>query len=682
MKNEFTVDDYYQSIMAEAIGEAEIEGGSTELKFLEDMVCILSEAGECNDYHIIEDGRDAANRWRLDAYAKDEEAGRLNVFISVFDDAPKPGNLTNTDLEGALKKLQKYINLVLEKDTWESFEPASEIWSAAEDIKVFWVNVRHIHFYVVSNKPASTRIKDTRSDDFRGISTTTHMWDLGRFYNLELSGREREEMIVDLSSGPIPCLVTSESTDEMLSLLAVISGPRLFQLYDEWRGRLLEQNVRTYLSNRGKINKGIRHTIRESPRYFFAYNNGLTTTAEGIKFTDESKSAIKEITNLQIVNGGQTTASIYAAQLNDKVDISKVSVQMKLTVIEPENVERLVPSIARYANCQNKVSDADLFSNHPYHMRIEGFSRRLFMSPKPGSSTQTQWFYERARGQYVDFQAYKKESERKLFQKQNPRDNLLTKTDLAKFENSWVERAPHEVSKGAQANFKKFAHSIDERWQQDDSFFSEFYFNQCIVHALVSRALEKRILKEEWYDGYRAQILSYTIALFSEHLNSNKKCLNYVALYRAQECPEVLLKNLLELAEKVFNRLAATGGNLSTYAKSQAAWEALKTKLLPGCQLPVVLSDCLSNTEDIKQFEHRFKVIQKDSSVIEDEIKVRSLSSDQWIKLAKYLVSMDLATEKKLSIIKTAQDGSNLSEAQIKALVALVKDYERDVESF
>ena len=676
--SDFKVGDYYQVIMAQAINEAQMTGISTELQFLKNMLSLLSDAGEFDEYHVIE-GKDSANRWRLDAYEIHEETRHLNLFISVFDDAKNPGNLTATDLKGYISKLKKFLDVVLEKDTWVTFEPGSESWSAAEAIKSFWSNIRAVNYYVISNKPLSKVIGDISAPDYRDLPATIPIWDLTRSYNLELSGREREEMRVDLSYSPIPCLVTSESTDEMTSLLAVISGPVLFDLYDKWRARLLEQNVRTYLSNRGNINKGIRRTIKENPEYFFAYNNGLTTTAEEIVFTDETKSAIKEIKNFQIVNGGQTTSSIYAAVLKDNVDVTDVSVQMKLTVVKPENVERLVPKIAQYANSQNKVSAADLFSNHPYHVRIEETSRRLFAPAKPGSALQTQWFYERARGQYVDSQAYKTDAERRLFAKQNPRDQLITKTDLGKFENSWIS-LPYEVSKGAQANFQKFAERISKLWDKDDSVFGEGYFRKCVVHAMIFRALEKQVLKQQWYDGYRAPIVNYTIALFAEQLRTIEKSLNYEHFYRIQNCPGDLLGVLLKTAERADEELRKYPGNLSTYAKTQAAWQNLKDTILP---IDVSkLDDYFWTKDDVKKSEAESSKVQKIDNTLRGEIKVQMLTTAQWDEVIKYLVNMDLATEKKLSIIKVAKSGRSLSEAQIKTLEPLVAQYEKDEAKF
>ena len=199
-------------------------------------------------------------------------------------------------------------------------------------------------------------------------------------HRLESSGKAREDVVVDLTSysaGGLYCLQAFNENAKYASYLLVIPGSIIADLYDLYGEMLLEQNVRTFLQFRGKVNKGIRNTIQNEPEMFFAYNNGLCATAEEVR-VDPKSSRMLSIKNLQVVNGGQTTASIFTAYKKLNTDLSKVYVQVKLTVIQPEKVEVVVPKISEYANTQNRVSAADFFSNHPFHLRIEEISRRLF----------------------------------------------------------------------------------------------------------------------------------------------------------------------------------------------------------------------------------------------------------------------------------------------------------------
>ena len=102
----------------------------------------------------------------------------------------------------------------------------------------------------------------------------------------------------------------------------------------------------------------MRDTIRKEPQMFLAFNNGLSATAEAVTVEDlpGGGKGLRSIRDLQIVNGGQTTASIYHAVKKDKADVSQLFVQVKLTVLnDPTKMDIVVPYISRYANTQNKV---------------------------------------------------------------------------------------------------------------------------------------------------------------------------------------------------------------------------------------------------------------------------------------------------------------------------------------
>ena len=183
---------------------------------------------------------------------------------------------------------------------------------------------------------------------------TYSVWDLGRLYRYASSGFEREEIVVDLErefGGALPVLPAHLNDAGYESYLVVVPGSQLASIYDRWGARLLEQNVRVFLQARGSVNKGIRNTIENDPEMFFAYNNGITATAEGLETRKDGDGlVVTSLRNLQIVNGGQTTASIFAASRKKDVDLSQVFVQMKLSIVEPERAMDVVPKISEYPN--------------------------------------------------------------------------------------------------------------------------------------------------------------------------------------------------------------------------------------------------------------------------------------------------------------------------------------------
>lgn len=157
------------------------------------------------------------------------------------------------------------------------------------------------------------------------------------------------------------------------SYIAIMPGQGLAMLYKQFGARLLEQNVRSFLQFTGKINRGIRKTINEESHMFLAYNNGISATADNIEL-DETGHYVKRISNLQIVNGGQTTASIYHTWDKDKADISNIFVQMKISVIKKaDSYSEIVSRISQYANTQNKVNNADFSANNPILIELEKY---------------------------------------------------------------------------------------------------------------------------------------------------------------------------------------------------------------------------------------------------------------------------------------------------------------------
>ena len=259
---------------------------------------------------------------------------------------------------------------------------------------------------------------------------TRNVWDLARLEKWDSTGQASEDRTIDFAGefgGALPALKASSASEKLESYLAVIPGPQLAAIYDKWGARLLEANVRSFLQARAATNKGIARTIRDTPDLFFSYNNGISATADLVDVAEGPDGLrITTITNLQIVNGGQTTGSVHAALKTSKENLKDVFIQMKLTVVPRDQSEDIVPKISEYANTQNKVNAADFFSNHPFHVRMQDFSRRVIAPKAEGSRFETKWFYERARGQYLDERTKRTEAQRKKFELENPKSQLFS----------------------------------------------------------------------------------------------------------------------------------------------------------------------------------------------------------------------------------------------------------------
>jgi len=307
--------------------------------------------------------------------------------------------------------------------------------------------------------------------------------------------------------------------------------------------------------------------------------------------------SLDRISDFQIVNGGQTTASIFDAH-NRNIPLDKVFVQMKLTVVSKDRSSQIVQDISRYANSQNRVTEADFFSNHEFHVAFEKLSRRLVAPPRPNSTIQTHWFYERARGQYPNAkQSCGSASERKKFESLNPRDQLITKTDLAKVLNTF-RGFPHIVSKGAQASFSFFAKEVNSKWENGESgpsFVNEKFFKDSVARVILFRYLEKQVSIQSWYQGgYRANVVCYALALFADRVKSSGKLIDYSQVWALQQVPDAVGSMLVELAEYCHGHLVhppeGSPSNVTEYAKTERCWELLSTS---DYRLPMAVSPYL-----------------------------------------------------------------------------------------
>ena len=277
--------------------------------------------------------------------------------------------------------------------------------------------------------------------------------------------------------------------------LASFPGDWLADIYEQFGSRLLEKNVRSFLQFTGKVNRGMRDTISTDPVRFFAYNNGISATASSVELATlpDGSRGIVRLLDLQLVNGGQTTASLHRCR-RSKIDVSSIVVQAKITEIDGDRLDEIVPLISQFANSQNKVSLADLSSNDPLHIEIESLSRSVWAEPTEKTMRQTRWFYERARRACADALAREgTPARRRTFREVHPTSQKVTKTDLAKFENTWAQR-PWEVSQGAQKNFTAFMLALHRRGPVQPDVA---YFQRLVAKAILFRRAERIVSAQD-----------------------------------------------------------------------------------------------------------------------------------------------------------------------------------------
>jgi hypothetical protein len=675
-----TLEEYYESFMQEIFARSDAEGNFHEYIFTECMCDFLVDHATLENFEVVAYKKNTKGL-RVDAWNLDDETGILDLLVADFRVEDMPQTLSKTDATRHLKRAERFLIESLRKEFHQSLEETTPGYELARTIYEKSRQISRIRFFLLSNAVISSRLESLGNSEIEGIRCTYDIWDISRLHRIEASGKAREDTVIDFEEfalGGLPCLPASTGSASYQSFLLVIPGELISELYDRFGERLLEQNVRTFLQFRGGVNKGIRNTILNQPEMFFAYNNGLSATAESVNL-DVTQSRLRSVTNLQIVNGGQTTASIFTADRKSKADISRIYVQVKLTVVPPERVDEVVPRISEYANTQNKVSAADFFSNHPFHLRIEEMSRRLWAPSADGGFTETHWFYERARGQYANAQAKLSPAEQKKFLTQFPKHQMFTKTDLAKLEFS-LSMKPHVVSLGAQKSFAAFALDIGERWEKHDTEFNDLYFKQTIAKAIIFRFLDKAVMKQEWYGGYKANIVTYTIAKLSYMIARLRASLDLDAIWRKQSITPTLASQLLEIAFTVNETIQETPPsitNVTEWCKKEACWE--KVQQLDMVLLDDLIPELLSE-EQVEELEHDAESIQRIDNGIENQRYVLGKGAGYWKEVAEWGLKRKQLSEKEMGILRVAcRIPDKLpSEAQSKILVKVERRLKKE----
>lgn len=526
-------------------------------------------------------------------YADDSADGSLVVIVGQHYD--EPGRvLTMTDAKRIFGSGAAFLEHAADGWLADNLEPSSREAEHADYFAQQLRRVDRLKFVLVTDGTMSERIKTIPTDMVRGKPASYTIWDVRRFDELSLSESGRDELEIDLTRwlpDGLPCLAGAQSGEHARSYLAVLPAKLLADVFQEFGSQLLESNVRTFLSARGNVNKGIQYTLAHEPEMFLAYNNGLTTTATDIE-VDKSDGGvfIKSIKNWQIVNGGQTTSSLlhFLKQQGER-DLHDVFVQMKLVTVEADQAGDLVANISRYANSQNKVSEADFFSNSEFHVRLEQISRRLKAPTREGEQYQTRWFYERTRGQYENTRNSGGASEKKKFDVEYPKYQKVTKTDWAKYAFSWSQK-PHLVSRGAQSNFAAYAIAADKVWEEKPDEIGDAYFRTGVAKAIMFNELRSSVLKAPWQGtGYLANVVTYAMSKFAHEIDRQFQGakFDFEAVWNRQGLSNTALRALVDTAEIMHGVLTdprRPQANVTQWAKQLACWDLAKLApaLLPA----------------------------------------------------------------------------------------------------
>lgn len=562
--------EFYQSLQDEILFAADTEtsGWTTDDFLTSVMLEYLEEAGEVND-PIICPFRGYG--LQLNAYTISEDFESVDIFVSIYSESDTPKSVSQTEVDAAVKRVIQLYHKAI-NDLYTSFQKDNDTYEFAITLHQKKDKIKNVRICAITNglvKPISLK-----NITIGNAKISFAIWDIDRLYRCVTSGKMRETIEIDFEekfNSTISC-IENNTSDKYSVYLAIINGNILATLYDEYRDRLLEKNVRSFLQVKGAVNKGIRDTLRDEPEMFLAYNNGISVTAESIEIVrdENGKPSIRKIRDMQIVNGGQTTASIFNATQDKKMlaDLSQVFVQMKISVIKsPDDMDEIVPRISAFANTQNKIQVADFSANDPFHRRVEELSRTIW-APAQGGLKPHNWFYERARGQYADMLSRETTPLRKKqFKETHP---LFTKTDLAKFENTW-DQLPYQVSEGAQKNFRKFTVKLNERKSLQPN---EEYWRNLIAKAILFRQAEKLVQKQQ-YGGYRANIVAYTLAYLSY---KTAQRIDLDRIWKEQSLTPALENEIVKVSKFIQQMIVNPpgGANVGEWCKREKCWDTIR----------------------------------------------------------------------------------------------------------
>ncbi len=586
-----TYEEFEKEFLEDIDINAQIEGTTPDEYFLNDTIQRLVDMSLVVNPEIAPMQKKCRNQkiMSFDAYAFDESDKSLVLISSEFIDNTNE-TITMTLIKQIMQRMINFLDEAYDNQLDKYFDITDNLLLVGKDIgrrlKIDYVDLEsnesidRIKLIIITNKRLSERVKTLPFEIFHDKKVEMDIWSLYRFYDLYQSGREREPIVIETNKygvDGIPCIKAEMSGNlDYDAYLAIVPGNLLHKIYFEHGSRLLEGNVRTFLSNRGKINKGIRLTIKNEPTKFFTYNNGIACTASEITLSDDNHK-ITRITDLQIINGGQTTASLTSAALKDKMSLDNIFVPMKLTVVKNDDYDTMIQNISKYANSQNKIKDSDLFSNHPFHRAFEALAKKNQAPAKEDSINNTLWFYERSRGQYgqEQFKLLKK-SEKDNFAKKYPKNQVIKKEELSKYFVSAELLRPDQVCKGSEKCMSFFAEYIDEKYQKSPESINDQFFKNCICYAILFKETDKIVknASNSWYitETYvKAGVVSYTISKLIS-LIPNELCLDYNLIWKKQKLYPSLVAEIERLAQITFEYIQNLGGNGMEQCKKEATW--------------------------------------------------------------------------------------------------------------
>ncbi|MCP5245959.1 MAG: AIPR family protein [Burkholderiales bacterium] len=516
---------------------------------------------------------------RLSGFAVSDDADQLDLFVSLYDGVEKIQPITDTETKTAAEQCLRFLAKCADGKLASSMDESNDAYALAVTIQGCYANLDQVRIYVLTDKQA--KAKNFKAREVNGKTVKLEVMDIERLYRHWSEGKPRDELVVNFSEicgDALPCVyVPGEMTDYDYAL-TVIPGEALHFVYEKYGARLLEANVRSFLSMTGKVNKGIRDTLRNDPERFMAYNNGIVVVADEafLGKTSADGPGILWLKGMQIVNGGQTTASVYfAKKKSPEIDLRRVRVPAKIIVLhtnDETSEEALISDISRFANSQNSVKQSDLSANKPFHVEMEKLASTTYCPDGVG-----RWFYERATGSYSTMLAREGTTPAKLKrlkEQVTPPSRKITKTDLAKYLNAWDQK-PELVSLGSQKNFQRFMDELKESEGQPLTSLPDVsMYKTMVAKAILFKKTQS--LVRPLFPAFQGNVTIYLISLLANRIGDR---IDFEKIWLRQDISGPLRSQLQTWATEVNDRLHRTSGGkmISEWAKKPECWDAVKS---------------------------------------------------------------------------------------------------------
>lgn len=576
-------------------------------------------------------------RTRITAYDYNDEAESLDLFYLIKAETLL-GKVNKSKIEQGFNYLMSFYRESMNGTLLKSVnvDNNDEIAEVAKLVQSTKGKINQLRLYVITNGLTDPDVGIAVESDDGEYIIEYNVWDMQRVYQQHNIRTGKEKVEIDFPTEyntELQCLKMSEENPFVDAYMAIIPGITLAKIYKKYQQVLLEKNVRTFLQFKGKVNKGIRKTLRDEPDMFFSYNNGISTTASEIEVKDiDGMLYITRLYDWQIVNGGQTTASI-SASLNDReVELSKVYVPMKISVIrDAENSESIIKAISTSANSQTAIKNSDFSANEPYLVDLEKYSR-LEWVPNGNGKPICKWYFERTRGQYLDQLAQLSGYNEKAFKREYPKTQKITKTDIAKYEASW-NMMPFNVCRGAEKNYTIFVADV----KRDKPEVNANYFKRVIAKCILFNTIDS-IVKSKKLGGYKANMNTYLMAAISFLSNKN---LDLTYIWEHQMVQQDVIDRIEELVPMVWLHLtgsSSSGGNQSSnageWSKKPECWNRLKLKLSEYEKFGQELMQTETNDDGSYLNEAQQNKIQE----------AEAIEANYWFALANWAKTRDLLT--------------------------------------